>query len=87
MIDYIGVAAAFLTTISFLPQAISVVKTNKTAGISLPMYVLFSIGVVCWSIYGLARNDIPLFVANSITLVFALVVLITKIKNVIRKID
>lgn len=87
MFDYIGIAAAILTTISFLPQALSVLKTNKTAGISLPMYILFNIGVIFWLIYGIYLKDIPLLVANAITFIFASTVLVTKIKNVIRKVD
>ena len=40
----IGMIAACLTTLSFVPQAIQVIKTKDTSGISLIMYSMFVIG-------------------------------------------
>ena len=48
----IGTIAAFLTTLSFLPQAYQVIKTKDTSGISLGMYTMFVIGVFLWIIHG-----------------------------------
>jgi uncharacterized protein with PQ loop repeat len=42
-----------LTTFSFLPQALQVIKTKDTRGINLTMYVMFVVGVFCWTIYGI----------------------------------
>lgn len=80
MEQYIGFLAAFLTTISFAPQAIKTIRTKSTDGISLGTYVLFNIGVVCWLIYGLFSGDLPIILANSITLIFTATILILKIK-------
>lgn len=52
----IGLIAACLTTISFLPQAILTLKTKKTEGISLSMYLIFAIGITVWLIYGLIKK-------------------------------
>ena len=41
----IGIIAAFLTTLSFIPQAWQVIKTKDTSGISLGMYAMFVAGV------------------------------------------
>jgi len=71
----LGYTAAALTTLSFFPQALHTVRTGNTSGISLPMYVLFTIGITLWGVYGLITRDGPLVVANAITLVPALVVL------------
>jgi MtN3 and saliva related transmembrane protein len=71
----LGYTAATLTTLSFFPQALHTVRTGNTSGISLPMYVLFTIGITLWGLYGLITGDGPLVVANAITLVPALVVL------------
>ncbi|MGL5153249.1 MAG: SemiSWEET transporter [Clostridium sp.] len=76
----IGFLAAMLTTFSFLPQAIKVIKTKDTSGISLVMYSMFVLGVLLWAIYGIVSNDLPLIIANTVTFIFAGVVLFYKIK-------
>lgn len=81
LVDSIGLVAACLTTFSFLPQVIKVVKTNDTRSLSLSMYSAFVLGVTLWLIYGIAKDDIPVALANACTLVFALIILIIKIKN------
>jgi MtN3 and saliva related transmembrane protein len=76
----IGFMAAFGTTVSFLPQAVKTIQTKNTSGISLPMYVLFTTGTLLWLIYGIMSGSLPVAVANAITLVFASIILIYKIK-------
>jgi MtN3 and saliva related transmembrane protein len=77
----IGNAAAILTSVSFLPQAIQVIKTKDTKSISLPMYLMFVIGVILWLTYGILQKDLPLMLANIVTLVFASIILFYKIKE------
>ena len=72
--------AAFLTTLSFLPQAYQVIKTKDTSGISLGMYTMFVIGVFLWIIHGWNIQDYNLVGANAITFIFASIILIYKIK-------
>jgi MtN3 and saliva related transmembrane protein len=67
----LGYAAASLTTLSFIPQALKTLRSGDTRGISLRMYVLFTTGIALWGIYGLITGDGPLIVANAITLVTA----------------
>lgn len=81
LIDIIGYVAASLTTLSFLPQAISCVKSGRTDGLSLPMYAMFSAGVALWLAYGLAVGSWPVIFANLITLGFAIVILALIIRN------
>ena len=64
MTELIGLLAAILTTASFLPQAILVVRTRNTEGISLAMYILFTIGVAGWFAYGLLIESLPNRVAE-----------------------
>ena len=80
LIPLIGIIAAFCTTLSFLPQAVKIIKTKNTEGISLYMYVLFIVGVFFWFIYGYLRMDIPVMVANGVTLALASVILFYKVK-------
>lgn len=60
--------AAFLTSVSFVPQAVLVIRTKRTAGISLLMYTMFVVGVALWLSYGILTRAMPLIVANSVTL-------------------
>lgn len=79
-VTIIGYLAAFGTTASFLPQAIKTIQTKDTSGISLPMYILFTVGTLLWLIYGVLAPSLPVAVANAITLIFASTILIYKIK-------
>lgn len=79
--DFIGYGSALLTTVAFVPQALHSLKTRDLTGISLPMYSLFSLGVLGWLIYGLMIDSKPVIVANSITLILACTVLYLKIKH------
>lgn len=82
--EYIGLLAAMLTTASFLPQAIMVVRTRNTDGISLAMYVMFTAGVAGWFIYGLMIGSAPVIIANCVTLVLAAIILAIKVVSVSR---
>ncbi len=78
--DLIGTAAATLTTVSFVPQAIKTFRTRDVSGISLGMYSLFATGVALWLVYGLMLGEAPIYVANAITLALALAVLVMKLR-------
>ncbi|MFM1798060.1 MAG: hypothetical protein RLZZ117_338 [Cyanobacteriota bacterium] len=82
-IDLLGYAAASLTTLSFVPQAMKTWRSGDTTAISLRMYVLFTSGVALWGVYGLLRQDPPLVVANAITLVSAGLILWSKVRAVL----
>lgn len=78
--DWIGSAAAALTTTAFIPQVWKVWHTRHTADISLGMYALFTLGVALWLIYGTLLESWPIVIANCITLLLAGAVLIMKLK-------
>lgn len=79
-IQILGFTAAFGTTASFLPQAIKTIRTKDTSGISLLMYLLFTTGCILWLLYGIFTNNTPVIVANTITCLFAIVILYYKVK-------
>lgn len=76
----IGVIAAFLTTLALIPQVIKVVKTKKTEGISVVMYIMQVSGILLWAIHGYMIGDIAVLVANIVTFILASTVLVYKIK-------
>lgn len=69
--DFIGYAAATLTTASFIPQAWLTFKTRDVSGISLSMYSAFTLGIALWLAYGLLIEAWPVVIANVITLALA----------------
>ncbi len=80
LITAIGLVAAVFTTISFLPQAIRIIKLKETRDISLWTYILLEGGIVLWLIYGIMLGKMPIILANAITLFFTSVILFLKIK-------
>lgn len=78
--EWMGYMAAVLTTVAFVPQALKTIRSRDTSGISLAMYIIFTIGIACWFGYGLALGSWPMIVANSITFVLAAVILGLKIR-------
>ena len=76
----IGFFAAILTTISFLPQVFKVWQTRSAKDVSLGMYMLFTLGVALWLIYGVLLNSWPIIASNLVTLLLAGVVLAMKLR-------
>lgn len=78
---FVGLAAAVLTTASLVPQVLRTLATRDTAGISLGMYALFTLGVFLWLVYGVALGDLPIVLANGVTFVLAGTVLSLKLRH------
>lgn len=77
---WIGMAAALLTTAAFAPQAFKVWQTRSTRDVSLAMFLMMVSGVMLWLAYGILISDMPLIVANAVTLVLAATILVAKIR-------
>lgn len=80
-LEWMGYAAATLTTLAFVPQALKTIRSRDTRGISLGMYVVFTLGIVCWFGYGIALGSWPMIIANAITFVLAAVILGLKLRH------
>jgi MtN3 and saliva related transmembrane protein len=80
-VEILGYCAAFLTTIAFLPQVIRSWITRDLSGISLGMYSLFTTGVGLWLIYGLIIEKWPLILANALTFLLSLSILLLKLSS------
>jgi len=74
-VTVIGLIAAACTTFAYVPQAVKTIKTKDTKSLSLIMYVIMTIGIVLWLFYGVLKNDLPIIIANTITLLFAGIIL------------
>lgn len=79
-IELIGLFAAFCTTSSFVPQIRHIYRNKDTSSISLGMYIIYSIGVMMWVVYGVFLASPSLIIANAFTLVLALSILYMKLR-------
>ena len=78
-IEFFGYFAALLTTLAFLPQLIKTLKTKKADDVSLITLIMFLTGVLSWVIYGYKISSLPILIANVITFILNLLILIFKI--------
>ena len=78
--DLLGYFAALMTTVAFVPQAWKTFKTHDVSGISLRMYTVFTTGVAAWLAYGILQKDWPIILANGVTLVLAVCVLVMRLR-------
>lgn len=76
--EWYGYVGGTMTTLAFLPQVVKTLRTRDTRSISLGMYVLFTMGVFLWLVYGFRLHAMPMILANGITLLLSCVLLIAK---------
>ena len=79
--EVIGLTAAFLTTSAFIPQVYKIYKEKNADGISLTMYIILFIGVILWFVYGLLIGSLSIIIANGVTALLQLSIIIFKLKN------
>ena len=79
-LEWMGVVAAMCTTLSFVPQAVKTIKTRDTSGISLWMYLVFTVGIGFWFGYGIVLGSWPMIVSNAITFLLSATILGLKVK-------
>ena len=80
-VDLIGYLAAILTTVAFVPQALTSWRTRDLSRVSLPMYSIFTAGVAMWLAYGVMLASWPIIVANAVTLALSGAVLVLKVRH------
>lgn len=76
----VGYIAGALTTLSFVPQVIRAWKLRETRDLSLAMLLLFGLGILLWTFYGIWTGSMPIIAANILTFILILVLLGMKVK-------
>jgi MtN3 and saliva related transmembrane protein len=79
-IQFLGLAAGTITSITFLPQVIHIWKTKSAKDLSLAMLLLLILGVLMWLSYGILVKDASIIYTNSMVLLMSIVLLIFKFK-------
>ncbi|MDP3332007.1 MAG: SemiSWEET transporter [Methylococcaceae bacterium] len=64
-LDILGLVASCFTSSSFAPQIWRTWKTRDVSSMSLSTYLILTIGVSMWLLYGVLKGDLPLIVANT----------------------
>lgn len=80
LVIWIGYAAGTLTTLAFLPQVLHTWKTKRAEDLHIGTLVSFTVGIALWLIYGIARRDVPILLANAVTLALQVAIIVLKLK-------
>lgn len=71
----VGAGAAALTTFSFVPQIVKVIKTKSAKDVSLLTIAQLAAGVILWVVYGVYLKNAVIIIANFVTLITLAVLL------------
>jgi MtN3 and saliva related transmembrane protein len=82
LVPWIGVAAAVLTSLSYIPQVRKAWSRGSTADLSLTMLVVLTTGLLLWVGYGLLKSDWVIVAANSVGGALSASVLAFKIRDI-----
>ena len=74
----IGLVASIFTVSSLFPQIVKARRSKSTTDISLGWVSLLSVGALLWFVYGILDNSIPIILANSISFIQTLILIILK---------
>jgi MtN3 and saliva related transmembrane protein len=77
----VGCAAAFCTTVSYIPQVKKSWETGSTGDLSLKMLLILATGIGLWVVYGILRGDTVIVIANSVSLLLLCNLLIFKVRE------
>ncbi len=80
MHEITGYLAAFFSTIAFIPQVVKIYKEKSARSISYKTFLIFTLGVTLWLIYGISLESIPMMIANIITILLSVMILTLKYK-------
>jgi len=78
--ELLGLVAGTLTTISFVPQVLKVWRSRSAADISLAMFLLFTVGVLLWGVYGVLIGSLAVIVANAVTFLLTVGIIAMKLR-------
>ena len=78
--NVVGLLAAVCTAVSFVPQLVRVWRLRSAREISLVMFLVFSLGVSLWLVYGILLHSLPIILANATSLALSLAILVLKLR-------
>lgn len=76
----IGLFAGICTSCSLLPQLIKTIKEKRVEEISKLMLFVLMTGVATWIVYGILRDDLPIIITNSFSLLLNIMLIVLRFK-------
>lgn len=70
-----GIVAGVFTAISLIPQLVKIIKEKKADNISYGMLAVLMVGLILWVCYGIMKNDYPIIITNSFSLLINILIL------------
>lgn len=78
--NIIGIVAGIITTTALIPQAIKIHKTKSAKDVSFAMFIFLAAGITLWFFYGLLINELPVILANFVSLILIFLIILMKIR-------
>ena len=82
IVPWIGILAAVLTSLSYIPQVRKAWPRGSTADLSLHMLVVLTSGLLMWVMYGVLKGDWVIVIANCVGAALSGSVLAFKIRDI-----
>jgi MtN3 and saliva related transmembrane protein len=77
----VGLVAAGLTSLSYVPQVRKAYPRGATGDLSLTTIAVLGAGLALWIIYGACRRDVVIMLANGVGLALVATLLAFKIRD------
>lgn len=76
----IGLTAGIFTSMSLLPQVVKTLREKHAQDVSLLTLIVLMIGLALWVVYGIKREDMPIILTNSFSLLVNITMIILRIR-------
>jgi MtN3 and saliva related transmembrane protein len=80
-VPWLGVCAAVLTSVSYVPQVRKAWPRGSTSDLSLKMLVALTTGLALWIAYGVLKSDWVIVAANTVGTALSASMLVFKIRD------
>lgn len=74
-VTILGYLAALASMASFVPQAVKIIRSRQTKGISSGMYLLTVTAFALWLAYGIWLRQWPLVISNAVCFLLSVFIL------------
>jgi MtN3 and saliva related transmembrane protein len=80
IVQIIGIVAGILTSSSFIPQLVKIIKTKKAEDVSAFMLYTRELGLGLWIWYGILQQDLPVIITFAFAFIINTAVIFFKVK-------
>jgi MtN3 and saliva related transmembrane protein len=84
IVTIVGLVAATFTTVSLFPQMLKSWRSRLKASpdnMIATYSALFCVGIFLWLVYGLYKMDLPMIVANTLSFLQGLAILVIQVRR------